>query len=132
MTRGTSAIRTGIIALVAIIAGMAGADTPTDEEAIRQLVSDYAQAIEAKDLARFKALKPGLSQEEEDRLRRAFQSVGVQRVTIDVESLDLGGGQAKVRVKRRDVIDRSIVATFFQTIVVQKDRGRWVIREIGR
>jgi hypothetical protein len=121
-----------ILAFAAFVGGLAGADTSTDDEAIRRLVSDYGHAIEAKDLVRFRSLKPALSREEEDRLRRAFESVGVQQVTIEVESLHLEADQGKVRVKRRDVIDRSIVATFFQTLVVQKERGGWVIREIRR
>jgi hypothetical protein len=132
MARRLSSLRTGLIVLLTVMGGRAGADVSNDEDAVRRLVTDYARAIQAKDLALFRTLKPGLSQAEEERLRRAFESVGAQKVTISVESLDLGAGQATVRVKRRDVIDGSIVASFFQTLVLEKGRGGWLIREIGR
>ena len=51
-----------------------------DEQDIRRLITNYAQAIEARDIPLFKKVKPNLSKEEEERLRRAFETIQSQVV----------------------------------------------------
>src|SRR5258708_30867646 len=60
-----------------------GPETP-DEVAVRRLLGDYARAIEHKDLALFRTVKPNLTKEEEPRLQKAFASVQAQvrKVTV--------------------------------------------------
>jgi hypothetical protein len=111
----------------------AASSPETPEEAdVRKLLADYARAIENKDLSLFRNVKPNLSKDEELRLQRAFASVHTQLVKITIQSIQLGSGQAMVRVTRRDTIDSSTIASFPQTLLLDRGAGGWIIREMGR
>ena len=56
------------------------------------MLADYARAIEGKDLALFKSVKPNLSGEEEKRLGDAFKAVKSQKVGITIDSIQVEGG----------------------------------------
>jgi hypothetical protein len=103
-----------------------------DEIAIRRVVSDYGRAIESKDIELFRALKPNLSPEDEGRLRDSFRNLESQKVSITIQSIDVSGTTARVRVSRRDTINNQSVNAFNQTLVLGKGPGGWTIREIGR
>jgi len=49
-----------------------------DEAAIRRVVATYQRAIENKDLALFRSVKPNLSREEERRIEEGFRAVTSQ------------------------------------------------------
>ncbi len=76
-----------------------------DDAAIRRVTSTYARAIETKDLALFRSIKPNLSREEERRLQDGFRAVSSQRVALTVVSIDRHGDEASVKVRRRDTIE---------------------------
>jgi len=103
-----------------------------DEQDIRRLINDYAQAIEARDIPQFKKVKPNLSKEEEDRLRRAFQTVQSQVVKITILAIEIQGAQATARLARRDTINGSLVSSFPQTLSLGKGTTGWAIEQIGR
>jgi hypothetical protein len=109
-----------------------GAPDAPDEAAIRKVIADYAKAIENKDLALFKNVKPNLTSEEEKRARSAFASIQSQVVKITFLSIDVKERQAIVKVTRRDTINGSIPGAFPQTFNMSKGRMGWVIDEIGR
>jgi tetratricopeptide (TPR) repeat protein len=75
-----------------------------DEAAIRRVIATYARAIESKDAALFRSIKPNLSREEERRLEEGFRAVTSQRVNVTVLSIDRRGDQASVAIRRRDTI----------------------------
>ncbi|HKC12890.1 MAG TPA: hypothetical protein VKI41_12730 [Vicinamibacteria bacterium] len=108
-----------------------GPETP-DEVAVRRLLGDYARAIEHKDLALFRTVKPNLTKEEETRLQKAFASVQSQVVKITVQSIQVQVRQATVRLMRRDTIDSSMIASFPQTLLLDREKDGWTIREINR
>jgi hypothetical protein len=110
----------------------AGGPESPDEAAIRQVLVEYAQAIESKDLARFRAVKPNLTKDEELRLQKAFASVQSQVVKITIQSIQVQDRQATVRVSRRDTINSSMIASFPQTLLLDRAPEGWTIREIGR
>lgn len=124
----------GIVLLVfALASGAQATEDPSSEEAaIRKVISDYGRAIETKDLSLFRELKPNLTKEEEERVRRAFATVASQTVTISVRSLEVREKEATVRVSRRDVLSRTAVASFPQTFLLEKGHQGWSIREIGK
>ena len=64
-----------------------------DEAAVRQLVASFERAIEEKDLALYKRLRPGLTPEDERRLRDAFNNVSSQQVDFSVDALSFDGRQ---------------------------------------
>jgi len=103
-----------------------------DEQDIRRLITDYAQAIEARDIPLFKKVKPNLSKEEEDRLRRAFETIQSQVVKITVLAIEIQGSQATARLARRDTINGSLVSSFPQTLSLGRGAGGWAIEQIGR
>jgi hypothetical protein len=104
-----------------------------DDAAIRRLTATYARAIETKDLALFRSIKPNLSREEERRLQDGFRAVASQRVNVTVASIDRHGDDATVVLRRRDVIQvggREQTAESQQTLRVVRSGTGWVIHEI--
>src|SRR5260370_30702268 len=92
----------------ALAAPSLGIETPghgsasPDEQAIRRLITDYGQAIEARDIPQFKKVKPNLSKEEEDRLRPAFGTLQSQVVKITILAIEIQGAHATARLAPRD------------------------------
>jgi serine/threonine protein kinase len=104
-----------------------------DERAIRQLIASYARAIETKDMALFRALKPNLSGQEEQRLQEGFRAVTSQRVNLSIVSIDRRGDSAIVALKRHDTIQaggRQQTVDSQQTVRLSRGSGGWVIVEI--
>jgi len=99
---------------------------------IRKVLEAYIRAVEAKDLAMFRTVKPNLSEEEEKRARIAFKSIQSQVVKMNVLALDVKDGKATVKVSRRDTINGSIVSSFPQTFQLAKVPAGWTIQDIGR
>ena len=115
----------------------AGAPTPpaqaSDDAAIRQLVSNYARAIEGKDLTLFRSIKPNLSREEERRLQDGFRAVTSQRVNLAIVSLDRTGDTASVVVNRKDVVragGREYTTDSRQTLQLARTATGWGIVDI--
>jgi serine/threonine protein kinase len=104
-----------------------------DDAAIRQLVSNYARAIEGKDLALFRSIKPNLSREEERRLQDGFRAVTSQRVNLAIVSLDRTGDTASVVVNRKDVVragGREYTTDSRQTLRMARTAAGWGIVDI--
>ena len=109
------------------------AAAPDDDSIIRNVVASYARAIETKDLALFRSIKPNLSAEEERRLVEGFRAVTSQRVALTVLSVNRRGDEAVVVVRRRDVIEaagRQQTAESQQTLTLTRAGSGWVISTI--
>jgi predicted Ser/Thr protein kinase len=106
-----------------------------DESAIRGVVAAYARAIESKDLALFRSIKPNLGAEEERRIRQGFRAVTSQKVNITIVSIDRRGDRASLQLRRQDIIEaggRRQSPESRQTMTLAKSNGNWFIIEIGR
>jgi hypothetical protein len=106
-----------------------------DESAIRRVVATYARAIETKDLALFRSVKPNLSAAEQRRIEDGFRAVSSQQVTITILSIEQRGQEASVRLSRRDTIQaagRPQTTERQQTLTLTHSGGGWVVREIGQ
>jgi len=106
-----------------------------DEAAIRRVLATYARAIETKDLALFRSVKPNLSSAEQRRIEDGFRAVSSQRVNITILSIDRRDAEASVRLRRRDSIDaggRQQTTESQQTMTLIRTGAGWVIGEIGR
>ena len=104
-----------------------------DEAAIRRITATYARAIEEKDLALFRSIKPNLSRQEERRLQDGFRAVTSQRVNLTILSLDRRGDEASVVVRRQDTIEaggRQQTTESQQTIRLARSGGGWTIVQI--
>jgi hypothetical protein len=104
-----------------------------DQAAIRQIVARYGRAIETKDMALFRAIKPNLSADEERRLQEGFRAVTSQRVSLNVVSIDHQGDAASVLVQRHDTIragGREQTADSQQLLRFARTASGWVIVEI--
>jgi hypothetical protein len=73
-----------------------------------------------------------LTKEEEARLQKAFASIQSQVVKITIQSIQVQVRQATVRLMRRDTIDSSTIASFPQTLLLDREKDGWTIREINR
>ena len=101
-----------------------------DDAAIRRLIATYARAIETKDLALFRSIKPNLSADEQRRLQNGFQAVSSQRVALTVLSIEKHGDDAVAMVRRRDTIEaggRTETVNSEQTLQLAHRTGGWVV-----
>ncbi len=107
-----------------------------EEAAIRQVLADYVRAIESKNLALFREVKPNLSSTEEKRLTDAFRTTDSQKVELTVNSIAIEGDSATVNATRRDIITfrgRSQNGNSRpQSFVLSKTGAKWVIVTIGQ
>jgi hypothetical protein len=104
--------------------------TADDDAAIRRLVATYARAIETKDLALFRSIKPNLSAEEQRRLENGFRAVSSQHVALTIVSIDRRRDDAVVAIRRRDTIDaggRTQTVDSAQTLQLTRTPTGWVL-----
>jgi tetratricopeptide (TPR) repeat protein len=116
--------------------GPAQSATVEDDEMIRRVIDAWAQAIERKDLAAYRAVKPNLSPDEVRRIQEGFRAVSSQRVTITILGIDhRPPNLAVVRLRRRDTITaggRQQTTDIEQSMTVARSGAGWTISEIGR
>ena len=107
----------------------------SDDAAIRRVIGTYERAIETKDLALFRTVRPSLSADEERRLRASFEQVDEQRIEIRIESIAVTGDTAIARLVRQDTVGRSgrsQTTQSTQTLRLARRGAAWVIVELGR
>jgi len=105
--------------------------TVNEEPAVRRVIGEYKRALENRDLGLFKAIKPNTSPEDEKKLRDSFGAIKSWQVGITIDSVQLDGDQALVRVSRRDTVNGQNTRPQSQTFTLVKVPGGWTIRDIG-
>ena len=103
-----------------------------EEAQVRKLISDFARAIEEKDVDLYKTLRPALSADDERKLKSAFQNVRSQNVNLSVDSVKLDGATAVVRVTRTGKVNGEAVPTTKQVFRLAKSATGWTIQDIGQ
>jgi hypothetical protein len=98
------------------------------EAEVRQVIAEYGRAMETRDLALYRTIKPSLSSEDEKRLRDAFKASKTQRVGITVDSVQVEGDRATVRATRQDVIDGRPTKSVAQTFQLVRVGATWQIQ----
>jgi serine/threonine protein kinase len=107
----------------------------SDDAAIRRAIGTYERAIESKDLALFRSVRPDLSADEERRLRASFEQVTRQQIDIRIETITVTGDTATARLARQDTVDmggRSQTSRSTQTLRLARRNADWIIVELGR
>ena len=100
---------------------------------IRRTIATYQAAIEKKDIALYRSVRPGLSAAEEARLRDSFRQVDAQQVAITIEDIHVDGRTATVRVSRQDTVvnaGRRQTQSSRQTLRLEKTGTSWIITEL--
>jgi len=108
------------------------AATSPQDPAIRQVIGQYARAIEGKDLALFRTVKPNLSGDDEKRLAESFKAIKTQQVGITIDSIQVEGATATVRVSRQDTINGKAMRAMKQTFRLAQSGSGWTIQTIGQ
>jgi hypothetical protein len=106
-----------------------------DDASIRRAIATYVRAIESKDVALFRSIKPNTSSEEQRRIEDGFRAVTSQRVAVRVLGIERRGTEALVRLRRTDTIDaggRQRTTETEQTMTLTRSSSGWLIRDIGR
>jgi hypothetical protein len=103
----------------------------TQEPAIRKVLADYGRAIESKNIALFKAVKPNLTPDEEKRLQESFKAIKSQQVGMTIDTVQVEGAQATVKVIRQDTINGTRVKPIQQVFRLAQSGGAWSIQAIG-
>jgi len=101
------------------------------EPAIRKVITDYGHAIESKDIALFKAVKPNLTPDEEKRLQENFKTTKSQQVSITIQAVQVDGSQATVKVSRQDTINGNKIKPIQQVFHLTQSGGAWSIQAFG-
>lgn len=99
------------------------------------MIAAYGRAIETKDLALFRTVKPNMTADEQRRIELGFRAVTSQQVAMTIAALDIKGSTASVQLKRRDTIQaggRQQTSEILQTMTLTRAASGWVIQEIGR
>jgi len=103
----------------------------SEEPAVRRVIAEYGRALQSKDLALFRSIKPNLSGAEEDKLRASFANIKDWRVNISISSVMIDGSQATVHASRNDTVNGKAVS-LHQTFTLTKSANGWTIRAIGQ
>jgi serine/threonine protein kinase len=106
-----------------------------DDAQIRRSVEAWARAIEQKDLAAYRALKPNMTPAEQRRIEDGFKAVTSQRVAVTIVGIERQAQRAVVRLRRRDTIvagGRQQTQDTQQTMTFIRSGSGWVISDIGR
>jgi serine/threonine protein kinase len=101
------------------------------EAAIRRAIADYGRAIETKDIALYKSVRPGITADEEKRLRDSFKAIQSQRVSLTVDALQIDGSSATARVSRQDTVNGKAMPSMQRTIRLVLRDGVWTIQSTG-
>jgi serine/threonine protein kinase len=104
----------------------------SDDAAIRRVIRTYEQAIETKDLALFRSIRPNLTRAAETTLMNSFRQIDSQEIDIRIESLRIDGRTATARLARRDTLitaGRRQVQNITQTLRFEKTESGWIISE---
>jgi hypothetical protein len=116
----------------AVAADPPAAQVESPEAEVRRVIAEYGRAIGNRDLALFRSVKPNLTADEERRLREAFKAVKSQVVGIRVESIQIDGDRALVKVARQDTIDGKPMKPMAQVFQMARSGSTWAIQSIGQ
>ena len=105
--------------------------TAGQEPAIRKVIADYGRAIEGKDIALYKAVKPNLTPDEEKRAQETFKAIKSQQVDIAIDSVQVDGTQATVKVRQQNTINGTKVKPIQLVFRLVQAGGGWTIQTIG-
>ncbi len=104
----------------------------SDDTQVRRLFAEFARAIEEKDVALYKTLRPTLSAAAERTLKTAFQNVRSQTVNLSVDSVKLDGASAVVRVTRTTTVNGEVKPAIKELYRLAKGPTGWTIQDIGQ
>ena len=104
----------------------------SDDAAIRRVIQTYKRAIETKDIALFRSVRPNLTRAAETVLMNSFKQIDSQQIDLRVENLRIDGRTASAQIVRRDTLitaGRRQVQNSTQTLRFQKTDAGWFIAE---
>ena len=104
----------------------------SDDAAIRRVIQTYKRAIETKDIALFRSVRPNLTRAAETVLMNSFKQIDSQQIDLRVENLRIDGRTASAKIVRRDTLitaGRPQVQNSTQTLRFQKTDAGWFIAE---
>jgi len=108
------------------------APAETDDAAIRRVIRTFERAIETKDIALYRSVRPNLSRAAEAVLMNSFKQIDSQEIDLRVESLRIDGRVASAQVVRRDTLvtrGRRQIQNSTQTLRFEKTDAGWIIGE---
>jgi hypothetical protein len=110
----------------------AAAPVESDDAAIRRVIQTYKRAIETKDIALFRSVRPNLSRTDETVLMNSFRQIDSQQIDLRIENLRIDGRTASAQIVRRDTLitsGRRQVQNSTQTLRFEKTNAGWFIAE---
>jgi hypothetical protein len=102
---------------------------PVNEEpAVRQVIGDFERGFNQKSLDQLLRVQPNMSPEERKRYEAVFAGPS-QTIQFVIDSIQVGGGQATLRVTRR-VTYQGKTGSLQQTLTLTKGPGGWTISSV--
>lgn len=96
------------------------------------MIQTYKRAIETKDIALFRSVRPNLTPAAEATLTNSFRSIDSQQIELRIETLRIDGRRASAQIVRRDTLitaGRRTIQNSSQTLRFQKTDAGWIIVE---
>ena len=96
------------------------------------MIQIYKRAIETKDIALFRSVRPNLSREAETTLTNSFKQIDSQQIELRIDNLRIDGRTATAQIARRDTLvtsGRRQVQNSSQTLKFEKTTTGWFITE---
>jgi len=101
------------------------------EAGVHRVISSYGRAIETQDVKLFRSLMPDIGDEAETRLRESFRTIGSQQVDMTIDSIDIDGDTATIRVSREDTIDGRRMKLIAQNFHLVRRSSGWRIQSLS-
>jgi hypothetical protein len=95
------------------------------------MLASLKRAIEEKDLALYKRMRPGLTAEEERRLRDSFSNVVSQQVDYGVDSVSFDGDKATLQVTLTARVSGKANPPVHQVMRLVRSDSGWVIDQLS-
>ena len=73
-----------------------------------------------------------ISDSEQKRLQESFKAIKSQQVGIKIDTVQVDGSQATVKVTRSDTINGTAIKPLQQTFRLVQNGGAWAIQAIGQ
>jgi eukaryotic-like serine/threonine-protein kinase len=99
------------------------------EPAVRRVIADYGRAIESRDLNLYKSLRM-LSADQERSVKDSFKQKPFDRVVMNIDSVQIDGPRAVVRVTPQYTMEGKALPPKPQTFRLAQKDGNWIIESM--
>jgi hypothetical protein len=107
----------------------AAAPTPDPQAGVEQAIERFRQALVSRDMTLYREVMPGLSADEEKKLREYFKRLKTYDVAIRIDAVQVrGDGTATAQISRQDTMNGRQGPLQEITVQLARQGGGWSIQ----